>query len=180
MSEENDMSEEYNFVFSEKNMYKRPSDYIGRDWFEYASIIGRTRDSGCLENSNWEYIKHAFKDWLNDEESGIEIRKCNHWAVGWTEELMIKKTAPAYAIEKAYKILKKLEDYPILDEGLYDEYQMTFAEETWQGMSLRERQTALKQSGFEDWQSDYWEQSKFPPLGNDDGRLWEILTADCD
>jgi len=173
------MSIEKETVFSEKNMYKRPSDYFGMDWFGYAHLIGRTRDSGCLENSNWETACEWLSKWLECEESGVEIRACNHWAVGWTEEIMIKETAPDEAIDVAYKILKKIEDYPILNENLYNELVDKYAQDTWECMDTEEREEALRKCGYVDIETII--HSKHPPFGgHDDGKLWEILTADCD
>lgn len=167
-----------NKLFSPENLWKRIPSYYGRDWEGYASIIGRNRDSGCLDNANWEYACKWLKHWIGEEGSGVEINRCSHWACGWTEEIMISPEAPDQVKEIAENILERIADYPVLNEDLYYQKQDEYAHDYWESMTEGERIKILTKYGFEDPES--LALKDHPPLQDDDGRLWEYLTADCD
>lgn len=164
-------------LFQSGHMYRRPRDYFGRDWFGYASILGRHRDSDTLTISNFETAKKWLAPWLSDEESGVEVRQCNHWAVGWTEEIMIKETAPLEAVQVACKILNEIESYPVLSEEDWTRRQEEQAEAYWETLSEKNRYALLIECDIESPQ-DYIS-SPVPPFGSDfHGRLWDALTAE--
>jgi hypothetical protein len=164
-------------LFNPENLWKKIPSYYGRDWDGYASIMGRNRDSGCVDNSNWEEACRLLNPWIGEEGSGVEINRCSHWACGWTEEIMISPEAPDRAKEIAQKILTRIADYPILNEDLYNQKQSDHAIETWEAILERDRIEVLTRFGFEDPQS--LADQDHPPLDQDhDGRLWEYLTSD--
>jgi len=100
------------------------SYYIGPRYDDYYIIVGHSRDSKILEESNYQTIKeYLSKNLINF----IEV-SFNHWAVGWIETLMIQED-DIQGIEFINdNILDRLEDYPIFDEE--DFYKREYEEAT--------------------------------------------------
>lgn len=97
------------------------SDY--RDWF---GLLGRSRDSGCLENSNFNTAVKM----LDVDKDNYRIESYSHWAVGWIEEIYVKPGTKAYDI--AVEIENSLSDYPVLDDEDFCEREHADALEIWQ------------------------------------------------
>jgi len=93
--------------------WKHPSDYMGETYEGYYIVVGRSRDSDALENSNFETALEMLGG--EDEEAGVIVAKAGHWAVGWVEELLVSKNAPE-KVAIAEQIEKKLDNYPVLNE----------------------------------------------------------------
>lgn len=104
-----------------------PKNYFGEEWREYYSAgVGQSRDSDCLEQSNFSAM---LRDLGGESETVIVVRE-NHWAVGWVEWIAIHETdAPALAV--AAENVSRLRDYPILDEDDYSEREWQEAERVW-------------------------------------------------
>ena len=96
----------------EQYRWHRSNNYGGQDLTQYFRVLGRSRDSGLLETSNWEVGKTEFEQF----DSGWEVFGFNHWAVGWIDELMVHEDASEAVLVLAANIRGQLEDYPILDE----------------------------------------------------------------
>ena len=92
--------------------WRSSSNYGGRDLSDHYCVLGRSRDSGLLETSNWEVGQTKFKEF----DSGWEVFGFNHWGVGWIDELMVHEDAPEDVLILAANIRGQLEAYPILDE----------------------------------------------------------------
>lgn len=92
--------------------WRSSSNYGGQDLSDYFCVLGRTRDSGLLETSNWEVGQTEFKEF----DTGWEVFGFNHWGVGWIDELMVHEDAPEAVLILAANIRGQLEAYPILDE----------------------------------------------------------------
>jgi hypothetical protein len=89
-----------------------PKDYFGAEWPEYySSGVGRSRDSDCLEESNFD----AMLAELGGESETVQVVRESHWAVGWVEWIAIHESDEK-ALRAADGLLKSLEDYPVLDE----------------------------------------------------------------
>jgi len=122
---EGDIKEEYfinynsilEYLKQQKNLItKMPkwdgSYYIGPRYDDYYIIVGHSRDSKILEESNYQTIKeYLSKNLINF----IEV-SFNHWAVGWIECLMIQEDNIKDIEFINDEILDKLEDYPVFDE----------------------------------------------------------------
>jgi hypothetical protein len=92
--------------------WKMPKDYFGAEWPEYySSGVGRSRDSDCLEESNFD----AMLAELGGESETVQVVRESHWAVGWVEWIAIHESDEK-ALRAADGLLKSLEDYPVLDE----------------------------------------------------------------
>ena len=112
-----------------------PRNYAGAHWDEYFSFLGQSRDSDCLERANFDAGLAALKaipepeDWPHDESCFRVVRE-SHWAVGWVEWIAIHEDAHAH-MEIADKIKGELEDYPVVDENLWSQYEDEEAQTVW-------------------------------------------------
>lgn len=79
-------------------------------WFKMP--VSRTRDSGPLDNSNFE----CFLDGLGGESETVEVHRFSHWGPGWYE-IIIVHPSDHKALEAAYDMACSLETYPVLDEN---------------------------------------------------------------
>jgi hypothetical protein len=89
-----------------KTVLEYPSDfgYFGNDktlWVTRGPTIGRNRDSTNLENAAfeiaWETLCEEFPDLapaegadrLQEDSKKLYVFGCSHWAVGWTEQIIV-------------------------------------------------------------------------------------------
>ena len=91
--------------------WSRVENYIGESYNDYYVLLSRHRDSGLVEESNFQSALKA----LNGKSDTVKIIRAKHWAVGWIEVILIHESDKE-AIEKGIEIEKSLENYPILDE----------------------------------------------------------------
>lgn len=104
-----------------------PRHYIGEHWAEYYSAgVGQSRDSDCLERSNFA----AMLKLLGGESDSVIVVRESHWAVGWIEWIAIHESDHA-ALQVADETMGRLEDYPVLDEDDWSEREQEDANETW-------------------------------------------------
>jgi len=99
--------------------------------------VCRTRDTGPLEDSNFETALEI----LGGEGDRVEVHRFGHWGPGWFEIILVHPRL-VYQVEE---IQRSLEDYPILDESDYSEREWNRATEYWSGMGTRERMDWCKQ-----------------------------------
>jgi hypothetical protein len=97
-----------------------------QDWL--VAPVSINRDSGPLEQSNWEYViadlerDHADTDW--------EINRFGHWACGWFEIILLRPGTSA--ADYATEIADDLQDYCILDESDFCEKEHECCEEAYE------------------------------------------------
>ena len=104
-----------------------------QDW--YVIPVSRTRDSGVLEESNFE----AATEILGGERQNImEIHRFGHWGPGWFEIIIVNPRA-GKTMRKAMNIEALMADYPVLDEMDFSEREWDEMFETWERMGLPER-----------------------------------------
>lgn len=133
------------FAPSHLKLWTHPSHYMGAVWPEfYRSDVGQSRDSDALERANFDAMLAALRavpepaDWPHDHAPFQRVRE-NHWAVGWVEWIAIHQDAIAH-LRVADEITGRLEDYPVIDENRWSEYEMADANETWKNCySVKER-----------------------------------------
>jgi len=105
------------------------------------------RDSEVMDKANWIAAKRQLFEeggWLNDKEEGekedagddvdgfedlkddapFEILGCSHWAVGWTSQILVDHSNED-ALKACYEIYENMQDYPILDDELFSEMEMS-------------------------------------------------------
>jgi hypothetical protein len=110
--------------------------YAGDTWPDYyLAGVGQSRDSDCLEQSNFATMLHL----LGGESETIIVVHEGHWAVGWVEWIAIHETDDE-AMQIADAAQERLQDYPVLDEDDWNEREQEAASETWKNCySERER-----------------------------------------
>lgn len=98
--------------------------------------VMRTRDSNCLEKSNWD----VFLDGLDKEsEDTYEIHRFRHWGPGWFEIILVNPNNDAL-VKIGNNAEANLENYPILDEMHFSQMEHDEALEVWeQNYNKRER-----------------------------------------
>lgn len=113
-----------------------PKDWFGQPWHGYYVFLGRHRDSGALDRANfdaaWAELTKLPEKTLPDDDEIATIQKVceNHWAVGWIEWIAIHKSDDE-ALKVADEIMAGLENYPVVDEQLFSQYETDEANETW-------------------------------------------------
>ena len=106
---------------SHANFLCDDSEYL--DWY---GVAGQSRDSGCLERSNFRCILEA----LGGESATVRVERYGHWAVGWIEEIYVAPDSEAF--KTATAIHNALEDYPVVDEEDFLNMETEEALSTWQ------------------------------------------------
>jgi len=89
-----------------------------------------TRDSDCLEESNFEACLSS----LGRESETLERHEFNHWACGWFAILLLH---PARQSE-GEAIEERLEDYPVLNEDDFSRREWDAYAESWAKHGARE------------------------------------------
>ena len=108
-----------------------PRDYFGATWpNHYSAGVGQSRDSGCLEQSNFAAMVSA----LGGESEIVTVVRESHWAVGWVEWIAIKADGTPEsdkALQIADELMERFSDYPVLNEDDFSEREMEAANQTW-------------------------------------------------
>jgi hypothetical protein len=156
-----------------KNWVK-PNHCISAAWDDwYSAGVGKSRDSDTLERANFDAMlaklaalpevevkvpSNRYDDSLI-EGTGLVVVRENHWAVGWIEWIAIHETNTA-ALEVANAVKAAMEDYPVIDESLWSDYEDNDCCLTWQNCyDERERVKYLR-----DHVSPEWRKGKYREL----------------
>lgn len=101
--------------------------------------VSRNRDSGPLDNSNFETALAS----LGGESEDVEVHRFGHWGPGWYEIIIVK---PGSEAEKtAEDIERSLEDYPVLDDRDFSNREHENFIESWDNWAVRDfRRELLK------------------------------------
>jgi hypothetical protein len=136
------------------NRWTLPSHYCGAHWDGFYHFLGQNRDSGCLTRSNFDAGLKAVKAVASkdsipgdeDDMATIQVVRENHFLCGWVEWIAIHESDCA-ALELADSILEKIEDYPVIDENLWSEYESDDANQVWKNCySQSERVKYIRQN----------------------------------
>lgn len=117
---------------------------MGRIIFETGYVLagfGIHRDSDALDESNYAVAMRALLEAVGQDPMDLTtfdsfrrtpyeaedlvpmmVGSWGHWAVGWTEELLIRADNAALVAE-ADRLLARLEDYAVLDEEHYSAHE---------------------------------------------------------
>ena len=136
-------------TFSNPSGWDNLSNYMGEIPPDGVYVVmGRNRDSDILTESNWACALEE----LGGEGESVMIYRFGHWACGWIEYLCVLENTPAYDI--GADIVKRMEDYPCLDEDDFSRREMEHADEVWKDCySPRERIDYLRKNGGADFRS---------------------------
>ena len=111
----------------ERDVLHRPDNYANwgdTDYHTHWPFIGQHRDSDSLDRSNFATAWEMIEPVSGDEEDAY-IGSDSHFLVGWVEHIFVRvrgedgQYTPAF--RQAYEIVRKLADYPVLDEEHYSE-----------------------------------------------------------
>lgn len=145
--------------------WTRPDYYAGAEWPDWFVFLGRHRDCEAITRSNFECGLAR----LGGESATVQIVRERHWAVGWVEWIGIHESA-ADKLDAAETMLKKLEDYPVLDDEHFSDLEWTEAGEAWQRLTLRERVDLCRDAGV----SIFAARREYIPC-DDSGYIFETL-----
>ena len=99
-------------------------NYAGVYWPDWYVAGFRHRDSDLLTESNFECVLVRLG---GEQPNRVQIIRQGHWAVGWTEYLLVHEDA-ADALAEADRIA---DDYPVVDEDDYSRREYEAAQEDW-------------------------------------------------
>lgn len=146
--------------------WTQPKDYFGAEWSSYYSAgVGQSRDSDCLEQSNFAVMLAA----LGGESETVIVVRESHWAVGWVEWIAVHEL-DTVALAKADEQCARLELYPVLDEEDWSRREFDEQYETWENAGLQGRIDYCRRAGISIFAA---RRSELPE--DDNGRLGELL-----
>ncbi len=99
--------------------------YDRQDWL--VAPVSRTRDSGPLEQSNWEVVLKDLEQY--DTAEDLEVHRFGHWGPGWFEIILIHPESRCARIAEQWE--GALSDYPVACESDYSEKETEEAECIW-------------------------------------------------
>jgi len=110
-------------------------------WFErpdnadqFCIVYTSNRDSDILDKANAKVIADELAPYI--KRGSVIPQRHSHWACGHVDGYAIKVFDKRGRITKAFKvwcdIAARLDDYPILDEGLYSELELEAQNESWE------------------------------------------------
>lgn len=138
--------------------WTHPQCYAGATWEDYYSAgVGQSRDSDALERANFQAMRALLKACPEVEvgdECSVQVVRESHWAVGWVEWIAIHES-DAVALAVADKAKGKLEDYPVLNEELWSQFEDEECCAMWEGMDASERIQYFRKRSHtvSDWRS---------------------------
>ncbi len=102
---------------------------------------GRNRDSGILQESNWDAQLKGLRK-ADPDENDFFAADFNHWACGWFEIVLVRPGSPCE--RAAQEIEDLLLDYPVLDEMDWSDRERKEMERIWSEMSVKERYEMIR------------------------------------
>ncbi|WP_422451933.1 hypothetical protein [Endozoicomonas sp. ALC066] len=114
-----------------------PENYSGFEPVGHFYVYSRTRDSGIIENSNYEMILEELTKKWGDV---VYDYRASHWGCGWVETILMKPDAPEKAQKHLYEILGALSDSPVYCEQDYSERVEDEACDLWYSTSDSEKE----------------------------------------
>jgi len=109
-----------------------PDSYFGETWPNcYSAGVGQSRDSDCLEQSNFATMLAL----LGGESEIVTVVRESHWAVGWIEWIAIEDDGTpesCAALKEADEAMEALQNYPVLDEEDWSMREHEEAQSVWQ------------------------------------------------
>lgn len=127
-----------NYTPGHLKLWTLPQCYAGAHWNGFYVFLSQHRDSGALDRANFDtawniVVKAMSKDSIpgdaDDCATCVRVRE-NHWAVGWVEWIAIHES-DTEALKAADAAMVRLENYPVLDEELFSQYETDEADTVW-------------------------------------------------
>jgi hypothetical protein len=146
--------------------WSMPPSYFGPSWAEYYTAgVGQSRDSDCLEQSNFAVMLAA----LGGESETVVVVRESHWAVGWVEWIAVHESDTT-ALKIADEQCARLAAYPILNEDDFGRREFEAQCEAWENAGLRGRMEYCHRAGISIFAARRSERPQ-----DDNGRLGELL-----
>jgi hypothetical protein len=143
-----------------------PKGLFGAEWSSYYSAgVGQSRDSDCLEQSNFAVMLAA----LGGESETVIVVRESHWAVGWVEWIAVHES-DTVALAKADEQCGRLANYPVLDEEDWSQREWNAMCEVWENAGLQGRMEYCRRAEISIFAA---RRSELPQ--DDNGRLGELL-----
>jgi hypothetical protein len=114
-------------------LWEHPTNYYGETWEGHYVFLWQTRDSDALARSNFTCA-------LEQIGKGIAVSHERHWACGWIETILIPEDN-YNALRVADEIMRKLEDYPVLNEDHFS--QLEYEEQDYEDWRKEDLEEAL-------------------------------------
>lgn len=115
-----------------------------KDWFVIP--VMQTRDSGCLDRSNFETVERVLEE-LDPDSETWEAHRFNHWGPGWYEIIIVKPESKAS--DFADETERSLEDHPVLDEDDFYQKETDEQNEIWnECYTLAEKIDVCREAGI--------------------------------
>lgn len=106
-----------------------------QDWL--VAPCAQTRDSDCLESSNFATLDHALTE-VDPSGDDHETHRFGHWGPGWIEIILVRPGSKAAGV--AQECADALVDYPVLDDDDFSERETEEANHVWADCySVKER-----------------------------------------
>lgn len=113
-------------------------------------VVGQTRDSDCLERSNFRVIYAALSEHFGDD---ITIERCSHWLCGWVEHVLVNPyNRDAVAAAEAWRA--RLADYPVASDDDLSDLEWEEACDTMEGVARHDALASGHSEPPELWESD--------------------------
>lgn len=109
--------------FRDFGWHDRPDEHA-EDW---GIVYTHNRDSGLVAQSNAAAIGKAMQPFLEAEDPDIRDERHNHFVCGWVDGYAIRVYRDGKITEAAmayFELMRRLEDYGILDENDYCDREM--------------------------------------------------------
>ena len=139
------------------------------DWL--VCPVTRNRDSGPLDESNWQAQIKALSEADGDEceTDNWEIHRFGHWGCGWFEVAIVRPDSAAF--RAADDIEAALMNYPVLDEQDLSEREHQDALESWSAWGAKDfRRELVRVFGLK-------ENTVYRLDDIDESALWEFHNA---
>ena len=115
-------------------LWKLPRNYTGDEWPEYYVFLTKTRDSDCLEISNF---RTALKKLGGESETVFSVRE-SHFLCGWVEWIAVHASDTS-ALKLAEEMQERIESCLVLGENDWGELEHETADKVWKNFSDSER-----------------------------------------
>ena len=141
-------------MYEPKNLkrWTMPDHYFGATWpNHYSAGFGQSRDSDCLERSNFRVALAG----LGGESDVVTVVRENHFLVGWVEWIAIEADGTDESdnlLQSADRMQEAIANYPVLDDEDYSELEHDEANSVWEhcyGWRDRVRYIRAHRSQFE-------------------------------
>jgi len=122
--------------------WEHAENYMGTSYYDYYVLAGHHRNSGILEESNFQCIVRDIKKRAKESSKSWIISRSAHWMTGWVEDILIHQSNKKL-VAWGNKVEQMLEEYPVYDEDDVSHREDEYAQELWKQLGIEERKEIL-------------------------------------